>query len=244
MIQQRARDLLAMIEIKEPNELVVNSWWGNFVKDYKDALQTAIKALEQQPYDNNWRFYYDHGYAQAKRDLSCEDCISRQAVLNKLNRLIEVERLQGTDEMGYGRERISAYESMIFEINSKYLYPSVNPQEPCENCISREAVLDALHLEGRPTKRFDYFIAVKSDIIALPPVTPKEKTGHWIDEADDIDAQFDRHEYKCSVCGRIANYYVGGNECWWDIYKPNFCPNCGAKMVEPQESEGKEGKNE
>ena len=61
--------------------------------------------------------------------------------------------------------------------------------------------------------------------------TPKEKTGHWIDEADDIDAQFDRHEYKCSVCGRIANYYVGGNECWWDIYKPNFCPNCGARMV-------------
>ncbi len=61
-------------------------------------------------------------------------------------------------------------------------------------------------------------------------VTPKEKTGYWIDDADKIDAQFGRHEYKCSVCGRIANYYVGGNECWWDIYKPNFCPNCGAKM--------------
>lgn len=51
--------------------------------------------------------------------------ISRQAVLDKLNRLIEVERLQGTDEMGYGRERVSAYESMIFEIESEYLYPPV-----------------------------------------------------------------------------------------------------------------------
>ena len=78
-----------------------------------------LKALEQKP---------------------CDDCISRQAVLDKLNRLIEVERLQGTDEMGYGRERVSAYESMIFEINSKYLYPSVNPQEPCDDCISRQAV--------------------------------------------------------------------------------------------------------
>lgn len=53
------------------------------------------------------------------------DLISRQAVLNKLNRLIEVEKLQGTDEMGYGRERVSAYESMIYEVESEYLYPPV-----------------------------------------------------------------------------------------------------------------------
>lgn len=58
------------------------------------------------------------------------DLISRQAVIDKLNRLIEVERLQGTDKMGYGRERVSAYESMIYEIESEYLYPSVKPQEP------------------------------------------------------------------------------------------------------------------
>ena len=56
------------------------------------------------------------------------------------------------------------------------------------------------------------------------------KQGKWIDEADEIDAQFERHEYKCSECGRIANYYVGGYESWWDIYKPNYCPNCGAEM--------------
>ena len=58
----------------------------------------------------------------------CEDAISRQAVLDKLNRLIEVERLQGTDEMGYGRERVSAYECMIHAVESEYLYPSVTPQ--------------------------------------------------------------------------------------------------------------------
>lgn len=53
------------------------------------------------------------------------DLISRQKVIDKLKRLIEVERLQGTDEMGYGRERVSAYESMIYEVESEYLYPSV-----------------------------------------------------------------------------------------------------------------------
>jgi hypothetical protein len=32
---------------------------------YGIALEMAIKALEQK----DWKFYYDHGYAQAKRDL-------------------------------------------------------------------------------------------------------------------------------------------------------------------------------
>jgi hypothetical protein len=32
---------------------------------YGIALKMAIKALEQK----DWKFYYDHGYAQAKRDL-------------------------------------------------------------------------------------------------------------------------------------------------------------------------------
>ena len=59
MTQQRASELLAMIKVEEQSELTVNSWWGSFAKDYKEALQMAIKALEQQ---------------------LCEDCISRQAV--------------------------------------------------------------------------------------------------------------------------------------------------------------------
>ena len=47
-----------------------------------EAIDYAIKALEQQSRDNNWKFYYDHGYAQAKRDLLCEDCISRAEALH------------------------------------------------------------------------------------------------------------------------------------------------------------------
>ena len=82
----------------------------------EEAIKVIIEALEQEP---------------------CEDAISRQAVLDKLNRLIEVERLQGTDEMGYGRERVSAYESMIFEINSEYLYPSVTPKPKWIACSER-----------------------------------------------------------------------------------------------------------
>lgn len=61
------------------------------------------------------------------------------------------------------------------------------------------------------------------DIIRnLPSVTPQEpKTGHWIDR--DV---YDADRWKCSECGRTEQY------------QENFCPNCGAKMVEPQKSEG------
>ena len=48
----------------------------------KDLREKLAEYLEQQPCDDNWRFYYNHGYAQAKRDLSCEDCISRQEAIN------------------------------------------------------------------------------------------------------------------------------------------------------------------
>lgn len=68
----------------------------------------------------------------------------------------------------------------------------------------------------------------------------REKMGKWIDEADKIDAQFGRHTYKCSECGRYAEYFVSGTEVWWDRIKPNFCPNCGCHMIKPQESEDKE----
>ena len=64
MTRKEARDLLARIEIKEPNEVIVNSWWESFVKDYEEAFQMAIEALEQQ---------------------SSEDCISRQAVIEMMN---------------------------------------------------------------------------------------------------------------------------------------------------------------
>lgn len=64
----------------------------------------------------------------------------------------------------------------------------------------------------------------------MPPVAPKEKTGKWIEDANKIDAKFGRHTYICSECGKYAEYFVSGTEVWWDRIKPNFCPNCGAKM--------------
>lgn len=51
----------------------------------------------------------------------------------------------------------------------------------------------------------------------------QEPTGHWIDRE-----VYDADRWECSECGRTEQY------------KENYCPDCGAIMVEPQESEGKE----
>ena len=48
----------------------------------------------------------------------------------------------------------------------------------------------------------------------------KEKTGHWLDTGSG---------QKCSRCGEIQYGY--------DSFR-RFCASCGAKMIEPQESEG------
>ena len=92
-----------------------------------------------------------------------------------------------------------------------------------EDLISRQAVIDACD------QSINLFEAVDR-IKELAPVTPQPKTGHWIINEDEENTV---HGH-CSVCGWEAHYYED------DIIGMPYCPNCGAKMVEPQESEDKE----
>jgi len=66
-----------------------------------------------------------------------------------------------------------------------------------------------------------------------PSITSQEpKTGHWIgDKAYPI----------CPKCNcNVIERYISCSD-YAEMYKPmKYCPNCGAKMVEPQESEDKE----
>ena len=93
--------------------------------------------------------------------------------------------------------------------------------EPCEDAISREAVI----------KLFNGNIGSEAALILhkvkqLPSVT--QKPGKWINDKDDMPT--------CSECGYIPQY----DRAIDDYEYSNYCPSCGAKMVEPQESEDKE----
>lgn len=108
-----------------------------------------------------------------------------------------------------------------------------------DELISRQAVRHILNHEVKmPIKVWKKVFELVDD---LPSVTPQPKTGHWIDDNEnEIDAQYGRHLYRCSECNEYADMFVGGTEDWWDLEKPNYCPNCGSRMVEPRERSDKE----
>ena len=70
-------------------------------------------------------------------------------------------------------------------------------------------------------------------ILDVLPVAPKQKIGHWIllDECANSG-------YYCSNCQKKVV-----KEGWSaTVKKIKFCPNCGAKMVEPQENTDARGR--
>lgn len=54
--------------------------------------------------------------------------------------------------------------------------------------------------------------------------------GEWIDMTTKHEQRAGRHDYRCSLCKERASNFVGGYDEWWDMWTPNFCPNCGADM--------------
>lgn len=91
-------------------------------------------------------------------------------------------------------------------------------QEPCDDCISRQAVKELYYKDG--------YIDFRK-ICELQSVNPQSKTGHWIySGSHDVEGML-----YCSNC----KHEIDVSEGYF-----NFCLNCGAKMVEPQKREDKE----
>ena len=101
--------------------------------------------------------------------------------------------------------------------------PSVNPQEPRGDAIDRAEAIKVASGYCHPAN-------VAKELAKLPPVTPQPKTGHW-EKATDKYCYW----YKCSCCGTKASK----NEWGSDYFSP-YCPECGARMIEPQERSDKE----
>lgn len=106
-------------------------------------------------------------------------------------------------------------------------YKRLKEQEPCDDVVSRQAVKEHMIKYGFHS----YFITVKEFVEDLPPVNPEPKTGHWISDAiqGEIDGQIVK-AFICSECGAISVFRITGGK----IVNGDLCPNCGAKMFEPQ----------
>lgn len=118
---------------------------------------------------------------------------------------------------------------------------------PSGDAISRQAVIDAIkHAQFNfcisSTINFadykkevqeivDNILSAQIKVINdLPSVNPQEpKAGHWIG----IDEE-PHEDYECDRCGYTIWAYTANIEPHTE-YK--YCPNCGCRMVEPQESE-------
>jgi hypothetical protein len=103
----------------------------------------------------------------------------------------------------------------------------IEEQEPCEDAVSRKAVINQIFYSTDNNGDVVLGSALRERIARLPSVTPQEpKTGHWIEEFNDLEGEV---RFTCSSCGK------------YQLFGTDFCYHCGAKMIEPQESEDKEG---
>ena len=126
-------------------------------------------------------------------------------------------------------------------------------QEPCDDVVSRQAVLNAIEREdkwllaakGHNGLTEIAFSGLKARVDALPSVT--HKSGKWIVDGS-VDCYLDKVRCHCSECGKKKEFPADYDHIKQELsisYKypefiDNYCPNCGANLVEPQESEDKE----
>jgi len=82
--------------------------------------------------------------------------------------------------------------------------------------------IDADALKKDLTRFYDNEVTARQLIDEQPTIKQEPKTGHWIRISP-------AGVYECSECGH--------NVMTSDICAYKFCHGCGAKMVEPQESE-------
>ena len=99
---------------------------------------------------------------------------------------------------------------------------ALKEQEPCEDAVSRQAVLEQTYFWSRDeflrvAEPFDF---LRKKINSLPPVTPQPKIAHWMDD-------------KCSACGKGIEDLISSRE-WYKNEEPKFCPFCGKKFEESE----------
>ena len=181
--------LRAMIDEAVCEECVL---YGTTGTDHceKDCVRMAIAALEQEPSNNSIK-------TELKPSDDWVDVPSDEMTLEQARAAVKDLRKALAMEKG-------AYNALVKNVQ-------------CEDCISRQAVEDAIYDYSRSCDV--NFGQIMEYIEKIPPVVRENKTGQW-----SHDGSHWKNRYICSECG-----YKLFDE------PTNFCPHCGAKMQEVEE---------
>ena len=171
-------------------------------------------------HEGNWSATYDDilDYLEQK---PCEDCISRQAVIDYAkDTCLDLDKYEDT-------------EVLCDEIKAS---PSVTPQiEPCEDCISRAEMLKyQQYLHGKMSNEENH--KLWEFIKGLPSVTTERPTGKWIKEKGYLLV------YRCSNCRKcVYSRESESDEKFEDLSRLDsykYCPRCGAYIGGGKDEDG------
>ena len=115
---------------------------------------------------------------------------------------------------GQTEETLNSSVRKCLAISDKYA-----KQEPCDDVVSRQAVNEIVN-DIRDYISIEGYLAIIERMKKLPSVM--QKSGKWIGVNPMVDTLM------CSECGENI---ISAD------FKSNYCPNCGARMVESRESE-------
>lgn len=196
-----------------------------------EAMMMAVKALEQQPY---------------------EDTISRQAVLDA----IDVKAWEFCDYLinksrNDEQKPVSHFADNLRECVREEL-PLVQPkikQEYCEDAISRETLTHDLQKLIESWKKYPVMAIETKGVEAaigyvkmIPPVQPQPKTGHWIPVSDRLP-EYGKEMLTCSNGGFIEIQSLEDGGYWenqkgdWTDFDEVIAWSPLPEPYEPQESE-------
>lgn len=204
------------------------------IEAFNEAIDLAIKALEREIEHGQMVVNYTKGEAlesgdweytntptNTPTDTPTNDCISKQQVIEELQKYLTVDEVTESDEFSDGEN--SGIRMAIGVVDN------LQPIEPTvsEDCISRAELLKDFGCSEK-TRKYGgnhsgygtYMLYEIQDIIEdAPSVTPTERTGRWVEDK--------YHRNICNNCGYVQGAFEPGS----------YCPNCGAKMKDGTENE-------
>ncbi len=101
-------------------------------------------------------------------------------------------------------------------------------QQPSDDCVSRQAIIDMTGLSNWFESSDDYNSFVY-ELCKVPPATPTRKKARWIKQYtafvnDDNQIVTECH---CTNCYGISYFRSMGEK----LVGAKYCPNCGYRMI-------------